>query len=105
MRVHAIRRADPPLDVEVIILAIRGFNPVLHLFFFFLQILNFLEDIRLFRGATDTLVFGLPVMSALGFKATVDPLACMLSRLLTTDSSDSPLVRHLPFPPIWVYTV
>ena len=49
--------------------------------------------------------FGLLVTSALGFKTRVDSLACVLPRLCTTDSSDSPLVWHLPFPPIWVYTV
>ena len=49
--------------------------------------------------------FGLLVTSALGFKARVDSLACVLPRLCTTDSSDSPLVQHLPFPPIVVYTV
>ena len=48
---------------------------------------------------------GLLVTSALGFKARVDSLACMLPRLCTMNSSDSPLVRHLPFPPIEVYTV
>ena len=35
-------------------------------------------------------------MSALGFKARVDPLVCMFYRLYTTYYSDSPLVRHLP---------
>ena len=38
---------------------------------------------------------GLLAMSALGFKAWMDFLACMLSCLCTTDSSDSPLVWHL----------
>ena len=33
--------------------------------------------------------------SALGVKARVDPLACRLHRLRTTDPSDSPLVRYL----------
>ena len=33
-----------------------------------------------------------PVVDALGFKARVDPLACMLHCLCTTDSSSSPLV-------------
>ena len=38
---------------------------------------NFLEDMSLFCGVTDSPVFGLLVMSALGFKARVDPsLVC-----------------------------
>ena len=35
-------------------------------------------------------------MSALGFKARVDSLTFVLHRLHETDSSDLPLVRHLP---------
>ena len=49
--------------------------------------------------------FGRLVMSALGSKDRVDSLACMLPCLHTMGSSDSPLVWHLPFPPIVVYTV
>ena len=49
---------------------------------------KFLEDIRY----PD---YGLLVTSALGFKARVDSLACVLPRLRTMDSSDSPLVLHL----------
>ena len=36
------------------------------------------------------------VMSTLGFKSRVDSLACMLNNLCAMDSSDSPLVQHLP---------
>ena len=39
--------------------------------------------------------FGLLVPSALGFKAIVNSLICILCCLCTTDSSDSPMVRHL----------
>ena len=39
--------------------------------------------------------FGLLVMFALGFKAKVDPLVCVLHHLHAMDSSVSPLVRHL----------
>ena len=35
-------------------------------------------------------------MSPLGFKSRVDSLACMLHHLCAMDSSDSPLVQHLP---------
>ena len=56
---------------------------------------KFLEDISPFCGATDTTCFGLLVTFAIGFKARVDPLACMLCCLHATESSDSPLVWHL----------
>ena len=39
--------------------------------------------------------FGLLMTSALGFKARVDSLTCMLCHLHTMDSLDSPLVPHL----------
>ena len=41
--------------------------------------IKFLEDISPFCRATDTPVFGLLVTSAPGFKARVDPVACMFS--------------------------
>ena len=46
---------------------------------------------------------GLLVMSALGFKARMDSLVCILCHLHETDSSDSPLVRHLltSWQPAW----
>ena len=44
-----------------------------------------------FCGTTDTPV----LMSALGFKVRMDPLACMHTCLRAMDSSDSPLVSHL----------
>ena len=42
-------------------------------------------------------------MSALGFKAKVDSVACMFHCLPTMNSSDSPLVRHLltSWQPTW----
>ena len=45
-----------------------------------------LENISPFCGFTDTPVFELLVMAALGLKARVDPLACMLCHLNTTES-------------------
>ena len=39
--------------------------------------------------------FGFLVMSALGFKARVDFLTCLVHHLCTTDSSDSPVVQYL----------
>ena len=39
--------------------------------------------------------FGLLVTYALDFKSRMDPIACMLCRLCTEDSLDSPLVQHL----------
>ena len=39
-------------------------------------------------------VFGLLVISSLGFKAKVDPLACILHHMCAMKSLDSPLVRH-----------
>ena len=44
---------------------------------------------------TDTLVFGLLVMSAQGLKTKVDPLTRMIYQLSMFDSSDSALVQHL----------
>ena len=55
----------------------------------------FWRTLVLFVGPLIPLSFELLVMSALGFKARVASLGCMLHRLLTIDSSDSPLVRHL----------
>ena len=52
-----------------------------------------LEDIVAFVGPP--ILFGLLVMSALGFKAEVDLLTCVLYLRCATDSSYSPLVRHL----------
>ena len=61
-------------------------------FLFYLFLFSFfLEDMSLLCWAC----FGLLVTSFLGFKARVDPLACMLCCLCTTESSDSPLVQHL----------
>ena len=78
-----------------------GLRPPLDTFF-----LN-LEDISPFCKVTDTR-FGLLVtdkvrVSALGLKAIVDPLACMLRCLRVMKFSDSPLVRHLltPSRPAW----
>ena len=38
--------------------------------------------------------FGLLLMSALGFKARMDPITCVLRHLHAMESSNSPLVRH-----------
>ena len=64
-------------------------------FFFFL---NFLEDMSPFCGATDTPVYGLLVMSPLGFKARVGSALFELSRGICVTLHvpwDSPLVWHL----------
>ena len=47
-----------------------------------------LEAISPFCGATDAPVLDIWMMSALGFKAWVASLTCMLCRLRATDSSD-----------------
>ena len=56
--------------------------------------LKYFEDISPFWGHWFP-CFGLPVISAPGFKARVDPLARMLCCLHATEPSDSPLVRYL----------
>ena len=57
--------------------------------FIFLKIL---EDISPLCGDTDTPVFGLLMTSALGFKARMDPLVCMVCYLYAMDSSKTSLV-------------
>ena len=56
---------------------------------------NFFEDMSPFLWGHWYPCVGLPVMSALGFKARGGSLACMLPCLCTMDTSDSPLVWHL----------
>ena len=51
-------------------------------------------DICPLCGAIDSVVFGV-LTSALGFKARVDSLTCILCCLCPTDSLRSPLVQHL----------
>ena len=64
-----------------------------------LHLLHLLEDISPFEGPLIHLIFGLLVMCALCFKVKVNPL-CTLHK---TESSDSPLVRHLltSWQPAW----
>ena len=62
-------------------LAVKGQDEGSHLNHYIeVHFLTFLEDISPFRG----------------FQNQSGSLVCVLSRLRTMDSSDSPLVRHLP---------
>ena len=57
----------------------------------FLFVFKIFEDLSWDHWIT---CFGLLVMSALGFKARMDPITCVLRHLHAMESSDSPLVRH-----------
>ena len=62
---------------------------------FFLKKKEFLEDISPFLWGHWYPYFGLLVTSTLGFKASMDSLACVLHCLHVTDSSNSSLLWQL----------
>ena len=90
---HSVHDILDPRTRQALQYYVEGLLLCFTLYLFFKNF--FLKDLSPFCGATHILVFGLQVMSALGFKAKIDPLACMLRCLHAVDSSDSTLVRHL----------
>ena len=71
------------------------FNVCVLYFLFFKGHQSFLQRTSVLLWGHWYTCFGLLVTSALGFNTRMEPLTCMLHRLCTMDTTDSPLVWHL----------
>ena len=71
------------------VLCLYNYEKKMEIYFIWFLFSNFLEDISSFCASTGIPCFGFLVITALSFKDSMEPVACLLFWLYAMDSSDS----------------